>query len=386
MSLIEIISLIVTIVCLLSFCIVFTILMKHYFDTNVEKVKEGKDDIELLDNIILEEKEKNNKIKKGFKITLKVFSWIILSGLLVGFGISLYSRVSGNIMVFNDSTNIVIASGSMSEKNKANDYLVTNDLDNQFDTYDIIGLTKYKAQEDIKLYDIVAYKNDKDITIVHRIIDIITLTDGEVRYNTRGDSNNVSDNNSQYQGYLEYKNIIGYYNGSRIRGIGIFIIFLQSNSGIVTILAVIYSLFMFDYLNGKYNKAINKRTNNLIELLDYDLKNKNKEENKNYIVTDFKETLYYKGYAYVFSEGKLLAKNKICKSDIETTNNDDNIVKYNKDEENPHMLVIVDTKGGKTIKYKNVETNSSKIIEGVKEEEVKKALENIQTIDKEIKR
>ena len=147
MSLIEIISLIVTIVCLLSFCIVFTILMKHYFDTNVEKVKEGKDDIELLDNIILEEKEKNNKIKKGFKITLKVFSWIILSGLLVGFGISLYSRVSGNIMVFNDSTNIVIASGSMSEKNKANDYLVTNDLDDQFDTYDIIEIGRASCRE-----------------------------------------------------------------------------------------------------------------------------------------------------------------------------------------------------------------------------------------------
>lgn len=362
--------------------------MKHYFATNIEKIKEGKDDIELLDNVILEEKEKRSKVKKGIKITLKVFSWIILGGLLVGFGISLYSRVSGNIMVFNDSTNIVIASGSMSEKNPANDYLTINNLENQFDTYDVIGLTKYKTQEDIKLYDVIAYKNDKDITIVHRVIEIITLSNGEIRYNTRGDSNNVSDKDSQYQGYLDYEKIIGYYNGQRVKGAGIFIIFLQSNSGIVTMLAIVYSLFMFDYLNGKYNKAIVERTNNLIELLDYNIKEvntDNKEKNKEEIKTDFKETLYYKGYAYVFSEGKLLVKNKL-EEDIKTnTKKEENVIKYNNKNEDPRMVIIVDTKDGKTIKYKNVETNNSKIIKDVKEEDVKQTLENISTINNENK-
>ena len=71
----------------------------------------------------------------------------------------------------------MIASGSMSEKN--NEYVKDNEeLNNQFDTYDMIGISKYGSQNDVKLYDVVAYKNKKDITIVHRVVQIKTFEDG----------------------------------------------------------------------------------------------------------------------------------------------------------------------------------------------------------------
>lgn len=67
-------------------------------------------------------------------------------------------------MLFGDSTLVVIASGSMSEKN--NDIIKKHpELNNQFDTYDIIGITKYQKQEEISLFDVVAYKNKRTLRL-----------------------------------------------------------------------------------------------------------------------------------------------------------------------------------------------------------------------------
>ena len=196
---IEIISLIVTIVCLFSFSVVFTILFKNYYSHQINDVKEGKEDIALIENAILEEKKKNKKTTKAFNIGFKILGWSLLGVVLVGFSFSLYSRFSSNNMMLGDNAYIVIASGSMSYKNSANKYLDTYDLDNQIQTYDIIEVKRYKEQSDVKLYDVVAFKNKNNTTIIHRIIEI--RNDGT--YLTKGDANEVSDMNNQYDGYLK---------------------------------------------------------------------------------------------------------------------------------------------------------------------------------------
>ena len=80
----------------------------------------------------------------------------------------------------------------MSQQNEANTYLKTNNLNNQFNTYDIIQIQKYKDVDQVKLYDVVAYRNDENIVIVHRVIEI-KETDGAKTFITQGDSNNASD-------------------------------------------------------------------------------------------------------------------------------------------------------------------------------------------------
>ena len=55
MSAVEIITLFITILCLVSFCAVFTILFHHYYASNIEAVSSGKEDIALIDNAIDEE-------------------------------------------------------------------------------------------------------------------------------------------------------------------------------------------------------------------------------------------------------------------------------------------------------------------------------------------
>ena len=65
MSNVEIIALIVTIICLLSFCLVFTFLFRHYYLNLIKDVNEGKEDIDLIDSGRKEIKEKES-IKNNY--------------------------------------------------------------------------------------------------------------------------------------------------------------------------------------------------------------------------------------------------------------------------------------------------------------------------------
>ncbi|MCQ2797182.1 MAG: signal peptidase I [Bacilli bacterium] len=312
MGKIEILSLVITIVALISFCAVFTVLFMNYYKSLTEKVLEGKEDIDLIDNAIYESKKKSQKKTRVTRLVLKVVCYAVLAVLIAGIGMGIYGRITGNVMPIGDTTAIVVASGSMSEKNEVNTYLFENNLNNQFNTYDIIQVKKYGSQNDVKQYDVVAFKNADGVVIIHRIVSL-NVVDGETCYLTRGDSNNASDNGSQYTTFLHYSDIVGYYTGNRVQMLGVAVIFLQSNSGIITILAVLYALLMQDYLRGKYEKAANERTNLLIELLDYDL---NKEE-ANDLDTSYSESLTYKGIEYRFLGGKFIEKSEATLTDAQ---------------------------------------------------------------------
>ena len=52
----------------------------------------------------------------------------------------------------------VVKSSSMETKNEKNEYLFANELNDQFDMFDIIFCEKLPAEEDLQLYDIVMYK------------------------------------------------------------------------------------------------------------------------------------------------------------------------------------------------------------------------------------
>lgn len=244
MQTLEIISLIVTIVCLLSFSLVFTFLFRHYFLSQIHTIENGEDDLYLLDNVIEETKLEKSKRRKAMRIVGKVISYLILGVVAAFFVYSLVNRFTSGVTMIGDKAMVVIGSGSMSQQNEANTYLKTNNLNNQFNTYDIIQIQKYKDVDQVKLYDVVAYRNDENIVIVHRVIEI-KENDGTKTFITQGDSNNASDVGSQYKESLSYDRIVGYYTNFRIQGVGAFIVFLQSNSGIITIFCVLYCFGMY---------------------------------------------------------------------------------------------------------------------------------------------
>lgn len=316
MTSIEIISLVVTIVCLLSFSIVFTFLFRYYYITNIKEINEGHSDVDLLELAKEEETINKSKKKKVTNIMSKVISYLLLSVVLFGFGISVYSRFANNNLILGNEGYVVISSGSMSKRNERNDYLDEYHLNNQFNTYDIINIRKYDKQEDVKLYDVIAFKGDDGNIYVHRIIEI----NDDNTYVTRGDSNSASDPNQLYKGNLTYNKIIGYYTNKKINSLGIFVIFLQSNSGIITIISIIYCVMMFDHFRSKYDEAIYNRTNKLIKLLEFDI-NDDEEINK-YVANLNEEILIYKNNKYIFIQGELVSINKdISNEELEKIKN-----------------------------------------------------------------
>lgn len=322
---VEILSLIVTALCLISFCLVFTFLFRHYYLSNIDEIKKGNADQEILELEIEERKKKTRKHAKAIKITKKVVGYGLFAIVLVIFGFSLYGRFFNNNLSFGNSGLIVISTGSMSEKNESNDYLFDNNLNNQFNAYDVISVTKYDSPEDVKQYDVIAYKNTDGIIIVHRVIEI-REANGENVFITRGDANNTSDTNFQYENYLTFDNIIGYYNGTRVPLIGVFVIFLQSNAGIITIVAIAYCLIMFDHYNSKFDEALLNRTKYISETLKYDYDNVVKFETFNENIT------LYNNKIYTFVDGTIFEEKEANEENLKIYNDKKALVKIDEKE------------------------------------------------------
>ena len=305
----EILTLAIVCVCLLCLCVAFTYLFRHYFMTSINDINSGKEDVSLITDAVGEEQKKKSRARKAWRTIGRIISNLILVVVLLFFAYALYNRITGNMTSFFESSYVVIASGSMSERNEVNTYLDEYDLNNQIDTYDIIGISYYGSQEEVRLYDVIAYRGSTGDTIVHRIIDI----DDQGHYQTRGDSNNASDTNVEYGDYLTYDDIIGYYNGFNIGGVGSIVIFFQDNAGIATVVALIYCYLTYEHYSGKYSDSIEERTKLLLDVLDYDLN----DDPDVAITKDANECLIYKGERYIFEDGEFLEKESVSEEELE---------------------------------------------------------------------
>ena len=290
-----------------------------------------KDDITLIDQAIIDEEKAKNKNSKILKLISKIVGWIIFGIIFIFFCFSIVNRFMDNTMMINNNGILVIATPSMQTKNDENDYLIENDLNDQISQYDMITIHKPTNPEDINLYDIVAYYSETaDITIVHRVVDI-EIVDGIYQFQTQGDANANSDQGSYYQSYLTFDDIVGVYSGTRIPLIGLFVIFLQSYSGIITIVSIIYCMFMFTNYQEKYERAIEERTGLLLDLIELDPS----QRAENNIL---KQELIYKGYKYTFENGNFISKDEIDETGDEKLvvieNDGSNIEKIEKTIEN----------------------------------------------------
>ena len=289
MSSTDIIALIVTIIGVASFATVVTILFRNYIRSQIKEINLGNRDIEIVDLMIYERDPKVIKKRKADSIAKTVIYYAFLAIVIPVFGLSLYSRIKNNVTKFGDNFVMVVASGSMAQRNEANTYLDEHNLNNQFNTYDLIVLTGVNSSSQLTLYDVIAYKNDKNINVIHRII-AIDYSEGEVRYTTRGDSNSATDTY-----HPKVSDVIGKYTGKKIPGIGIFIMFFQSYAGIVTILSVVYCSFMISHFTKKMDDATEERKTLLEQLFDV---TEMTESDPQIMSLKQHNVIFYKGYAY----------------------------------------------------------------------------------------
>ncbi len=234
-----ILNIILLIILLIISIIIITILTKLY----LKSLRSGVLDDEIS-SLNIKKNIKFSKLRKLLLIILDIIIFVLFI-LLIIFKIN-------NINSFKF---MVVKSSSMAYQNENNSYLTLNNLSNQIDKYDIIYIDKLPNEENLKLYDIIIYKDLSNNFIIHRIISIEYNEDENTYYyELKGDSNQYSDTNK-----ITYNDMIGIYKNKRIKYIGSLLLFLSSPLGFICITLILISIISIPFINKLFNKEIDKR-------------------------------------------------------------------------------------------------------------------------------
>ena len=151
-------------------------------------------------------------MKKAFSIFIII---ILLLILLINSVIFINSIIYPNeIPSFFGWKPFIVLSGSMETEIFPGDLVIVKEVDSK----------------ELKENDIIAFKSG-DIVITHRIVEIIN-DEGQVKYITKGDNNNVND-----VGYVTKENIEGIYK-FKIKNLGNLAMFIQTPTGMVVCLSI----------------------------------------------------------------------------------------------------------------------------------------------------
>lgn len=209
----------------------------------------------IEDEAILAEAEKDKSVT-AIDVINNIVSAIVCIVLIVAFLFSLTVQLTEHKHPFGLPTLTVVKSSSMSYKEESNQYLFKNQLDDQFDTFDILLVEELPDEYDLKLYDIVVYEAKDGTPIVHRIVGIEEPNDShpDCRYfKFQGDAVQASDRFP-----VLYEQMKGIYSGERIRFVGSFVMFMQSPAGWICILLVILAIIATPIIEKKieYEKEL----------------------------------------------------------------------------------------------------------------------------------
>lgn len=314
-------ALVVTAIAVTCFTVVFTVLFVSYRKFACAELDSGKRDIELIEQFFYDKKKSSVIKKKALSILKTVIYTLVMAFITVCLVFTVFVRFSQN-MPNGTKSLMAIATNSMSEKNENNDYLFNYGLNNQFPAQSIIVLEKIDPK-DVKQYDVIAFRLSSGITLVHRVRSINYDENGNVTYATRGDLYASDDKGI----VLGPDDVVGRYTGRFIPYFGAFVLFLQSASGIVTVIALIFCLVMFDRNTGKIAKVQADRTDYLIEELGISDVHEDSE-----ITVDFVEKIYLDKVGYLIRDNTVKVK-KIDDDEVSCDNSSQKVVSSEKTDE-----------------------------------------------------
>ena len=217
-----------------SLTALFSVMLYVLLKQGHKAIKHG-----LEDERIKIEYTKEKQQKPIVNIICKIFSGIVLVAVFAAFITSTYIQIGTDKVKGDLPVAKIVLSDSMSYKRESNDYLEQNNLNDQFNMFDIILTHELPDEFDLKLYDVVVYEFE-GIMVVHRIVGIEEPNEQHPDHRyflLRGDAEKYSDEFPVL--YSQMKSI---YNGKHIKYVGSFFAFLQSPAGYLCILLVIFAV------------------------------------------------------------------------------------------------------------------------------------------------
>lgn len=241
MSINEFLSTTVTFFVVFSVILCLVVLLLTIYKQRIRMINAGVCDEEI--SVAYKKEYKNRKINKALNKISSVFSVALFSVFMCIFAISLYAQLSGNMFPISGMYNAsVVMSGSMSKKHEKNTYLDENNLNNQFQVYDIIIIKELPDEKDLKLYDVVVYEIE-ETKVVHRIIGIEEPNEkhpDKRLFLLRGDASEYND-----KALVSYDQMKAIYTGNAIPYFGVFILFFQSTLGYIALIVLLaYCIFV----------------------------------------------------------------------------------------------------------------------------------------------
>jgi len=251
--------------------IVFSLLtaMFTYLITSITKME-----LELIqrghrDEAIKKELNKKRKENRVFLWVNRIVSLLMCVIFVTAFSFAVYIRLAEDRPANGIPSIKVVKSESMSKKHPDNTYLADNDLNDQFQMFDVVVCNHLPAEDELKLYDIVVYKQE-DLYVIHRIVGIEEPNEnhpGVRHFLLQGDA---VENPDKFP--VLYSQMQGIYEGNRIPFVGSFILFLQSPAGWLCVLLVIFSMVVTPIVEKKIKEATEKRISAFSDQLQKDAK------------------------------------------------------------------------------------------------------------------
>ncbi len=224
--------------CLIVFTLLtalFSVMLYYIVKMTLKAIRHGLED----ERITIEYKQRKSP-NPYLNIAGKILTTLFLAFVLAVFGVSIYIQLSGDKVKGDLPIPKIVLSASMSFRHEENGYLTEHNLNDQFDTFDLIFAEKLPGEFDLELYDIVIYEYHGE-QIIHRIVGIEEPNEqhpGQRHFLLRGDATKYSDDYP-----VLYKQMKGIYRGRHIKFIGSFFAFMQSPAGYLCMFLAIFAVF-----------------------------------------------------------------------------------------------------------------------------------------------
>ena len=241
-------KLFLSLIVFVTLTVIFTAFVVYVIKVNRRIIKSGLDDEKI-------KIEYEKKTARKSSIICTIFEKFVLilccAFVLIAFVFAVVVTVREDKVVTDIPTLKVVQSDSMSFVNEKNKYVKAENVKEHINVFDLVVINKLPNEEDLKVNDIVLYETN-GVYVIHRIVAIEEANEKHPEgrhFLLQGDANEIADRFP-----VTYEQMRGVYNGTNIPFVGSFVLFMQSPSGWLCVLLVLFAIIALPIAEAKTEK------------------------------------------------------------------------------------------------------------------------------------